>query len=245
MPVVHVGVEFGAKRGSARLNTDHRQYYAGHVMDRVNQIQLAVIGIGIAILAINYLGLVTVEVAVLFSAAFWQRVVLLLLVIVFSSYTALVYNAYPVQIHEPGAGHVKGSYPMRIFALFLLDIFQVTVAACMFGVLFIPDAVQLLESPRCAGGVASQACLGLPRFAIEMIFALGVLWHLAVAAWYAIADGLGQRDFPVHVVFALVYVALGALGFHFAWFDAWIAALAFAGVLATLFLVQGRRWLKA
>lgn len=227
------------------MNSDHRQYYAGHVMDRVNQIQLAVIGIGIAILAINYLGLVTVEVGVLFSSAFWQRVALLLLVIVFSSYTALVYNAYPVQIHRSGAGPVKGSYPARIFTLFLLDIFQVTVAACMYGVLFIPDAVQLLESPRCAEGVMSQSCLGLPELGIEMIFALGVLWHLAVAAWYALADGLGKGDISVHVVFALLYVLLASISFYFAWFDAWIAAAAFGVVLASLFLVQGRRWLKA
>jgi|GEM_PF-4407983 len=40
------------------MTTEDREYYAGHVMDRVNQIQLAVIGIGIAMLAINYLGLV-------------------------------------------------------------------------------------------------------------------------------------------------------------------------------------------
>lgn len=227
------------------MNTDHRQYYAGHVMDRVNQIQLAVIGIGIAILAINYLGLVTVEIGVLFSPSFWQRVSLLLLVIVFSSYTALVYNAYPVQIHEPGNGHVKGSYPVRIFALFLLDIFQVTVAACIFGVLFIPDAAQLLASPQCSEGFASKQCLGLPELGIEMIFVLGAVWHLAVGVWYAIADGFRVRDIPVHSVFAVIYVLLALASFHFQWFGAWIAAAAFCVVLALLFFAQGRRWLKA
>lgn len=227
------------------MTTDHRQYYAGHVMDRVNQIQLAVIGIGIAILAINYLGLVTAEVAVLFSSAFWQRVILLMLVIVFSCYTALVYNAYPVQLHEPGIGHVKGSYPVRIFALFLLDIFQVTVAACMFGVLFIPDAVQLLSSPQCSGGVDSGACLALPELGIEMIFMLGALWHLAVAVWYAVADGIKVRDIPIHVVFAAIYVLLAGLGHYLEWFGAWAAAAAFCLVLILLFFAQGRRWLTA
>lgn len=226
------------------MNTDHRQYYAGHVMERVNQIQLAVIGIGIAILAINYLGLVTVEIGVLFSPAFWQRVILLLLVIVFASYTALIYNAYPVQVHEPGYGQVKGSYPARIFALFLLDILQVTVAACMFGVLFIPDAVQLLESPQCSEGVVSQQCLGLPELGVEMIFALGAIWHLAVAAWYAVADGLRIRDIPVHATFALIYVLLASASFQFDWIGPWIAAAAFCVVLVLLFFAQGWRWLK-
>lgn len=227
------------------MNTDHRQYYAGHVMDRVNQIQLAVIGIGIAILAINYLGLVTVDVAVLSNPSFWQRVTLLLLVIVFSSYTALVYNAYPVQVQRLGNKPVKGGYPVRIFVLFLLDIFQVTVAACMFGVLFIPDAVQLLESRQCTDGFASRQCLGLPEFGVEMIFALGALWHLAVAAWYAIADGLKIRDIPIHIAFVAIYVALSTLSFHIEWFDAWAAAASFCLVLALLFFAQGRRWLKA
>lgn len=227
------------------MNTDPRQYYTSHLMDSVNQIQLAVIGIGIAILAINYLGLVTVEIDVLFTPPFWQRVILLLLVIAFASYTALVYKAYPIKIHKRRESPIRGSDPVRIFTLFLLDIFQVTLAACMFGVLFVPDAAQLLDSRKCSVGLASQQCLGLPELGIEMIFALGALWHVTVAVWYGLVDGFTERDAGVHSIFALGYVLLVAVSFYFQWFDAWIAAGSFSVVLIALFFVQGRYWLKA
>ncbi len=224
------------------MSSEHREYYAAHVMDRVNQIQLAVIGIGIAILAINYLGLVAIEFDVLQSEYYWQRLTLLLLVIVFASYTALVYNAYPVQARSSEGARSRVGYPLRVYSLFLLDIFQVTLAACMFGVLFIPEAVQLLDSDNCIDDFTSEKCLGLPEYGIEIIFALGALWHLSVSAWYAIADGFKVRDVPVHAIFAAVYVAM-ALIHQVDWFGVWSAAAGFALVLIALFVVQGRRWL--
>jgi len=227
------------------MSAADRAYYAGHVMERVNQIQMAVIGIGIAILAINYLGLVTADISVLKSSVFWQRVILLLLVIVFSSYTALVYNAYPVQLSDQQRKEARGGRPTRIFALFLLDIFMVTLAACMFGVLFIADAVQLLASPPCAEGIASRLCLGLPLLGIEMIFLLGAAWHLLTAAWYAIADGIGVRDVAVHLGFSAIYVLLAVVNWGLDWFGPWLATASFALILTALFMIQGRRWLAA
>jgi len=224
------------------MSRDHREYYARHVMERVNQIQLAVIGIGIAILAINYLGLVTARFVVLESEYYWQRLILLLLVIVFASYTALVYNAYPVQRRKPDQSPTRVGYPIRIYSLFLLDIFQVTLAACMFGVLFIPDAAQLVNSGSCSDEITSADCLGLPKRGIEIIFVLAALWHLSVAAWYGIADGLKARDVPVHGVFGLAYVALAAI-YQWDVVGVWAAVLGFALLLTALFVVQGRRWL--
>lgn len=226
------------------MNIAHRKYYTRHVMDRVNQIQLAVIGIGIAILAINYLGLMTAEIDVLSSPPFWQRVILLLLVILFSSYTALVYSAYLIRVDDPETSHIKGGHPVRILTLFLLDIFQATVTACMFGVLFIPDAVQLLSSPPCSEQLISQQCLGLPELAIEMIFLLGAAWHVLVTAWYVVADGFRKPDVRNHCCFASIYVLLALASFFFDWFNPWIAAASFSVVLISLFVVQGRRWLE-
>ncbi len=227
------------------MTTEDREYYAGHVMDRVNQIQLAVIGIGIAMLAINYLGLVTVEAGVLGSSAYWQRIILLLLVILFACYTALVYNAYPIQVGKSDTSPVRGRYPTRIFSLFLLDIFQVTLAACMFGVLFIPDARQLIGGEYCVTSLEGPNCLGLPEYALETIFVLGALWHLTAAVWYWIADGLRVHDVPVHCLFAIVYLGLAAASYLLAWFDPWVGAGGFLLVLSCLFLVQGSRWLRA
>ncbi len=226
------------------MSGTHRDYYAGHVMDRVNQIQLAVIGLGIAILAINYLSLVTFDSDVLTSPLFWQRLVLLMLVILFASYTALVYNAYPVRMRNSESDRIVGGYPIRIFALFLIDIFQVAIAAGMFGVLFVPGAYQLHSSELCGAGLAAQGCIGFSEHAIEMIFVLGAFWHLSATAWYAISDGVGVRDVRVHGAFAVVYAGLVSVSYHVDWFGPWIAAGSFAAVLLALFLVQGQRWLS-
>lgn len=221
-----------------------KEYYAGNAMPPVNQIQLSVIALGITILAINYISLATFDSKVLTEVVFWQRLILLMLVILFSCYTALVYNAYWHSERPDNKEKIFPDNPLRIFALFLIDVFQVAVAAGMFGVLFIPDAFQLQVTGPCRQELTAPGCLGLSGHTVLMIFSLGALWHGTAVAWYAICDRAGALDVGIHAIFSFVYLAL-ALGSHFlGGLHPWIAAGAFAAVLTALFLVQGQRWLR-
>ncbi|MDZ7685501.1 MAG: hypothetical protein U5O39_11270 [Gammaproteobacteria bacterium] len=142
------------------MTSDFRSYYVRHVMGRISDLQFGVIGIGIALLALNYLGLVTMtDLRVFQLDVFWRRVALLALVIVFAAYCAIVYNAYGLRAIDDGGKPLSVSNPFRLFIMFLLDIAHLTIIAAMYGVLYIPDTWDLLNSEACR--VSLQQCLAV------------------------------------------------------------------------------------
>lgn len=217
------------------------EYYARRIMPRVQEVILAVIGLGILILALNYMNLVTTDIAVLGVENFWKRVALVVLVIFFSSYIAITYGAYS---DDDGPAKKTVRRIGGLFALFLLDLAQITFAASMFGVLYINDAAEVLAEPVCQQLHLASPCLALPIYGQTMIFAFGALWHVTVAVWYLVAEGLGDRNVRVHVGFGASYVILIQAHLHLGWFGGWWAIAAFAIVILWVYLTQARHWLR-
>lgn len=221
--------------------TDYRNYYVRHVMGRIGDLQFGVIGIGIALLALNYLGLVTMtDLAVFQLDVFWRRVALLALVIVFAAYCAIVYNAYGLRAIDDHGKPLSVNNPFRLFVMFLLDIAHLTIIAAMYGVLYIPDTWNLINSEACR--VSLQQCLALGSNETGIIFVLGAMWHGVVATWYLVSDGRSM-NVANHVGFMMAYGLAVVLGIFTAWFDGWISVLAFLAIIVGLLVVQGRRWL--
>lgn len=222
------------------MKEDVKAYYIHNVMPRVNEMLLGLIGIGVLILSVTYIHLVTLEPEILLNENYWKRIFLIVIIIAFAAYNAIVYYAYA---NEEGQHVPRTDRPLRVFGLFLLDLAQITFAACMFGTMYIESTSDTLANGACATSLDSPQCLALDKHSIVMIYALGALWHLSVAAWYVIAESWSNGNVRSHGGFMLLYLLLILATTTVGLFSDWLAISIFGVIVALVYHAQGERWL--
>lgn len=130
----------------------------------------------------------------------------------------------------------------RIIVLFLLDIIQVALVACMVGALLVGDLTDFNVASKSAG-----IPIDLKLIDCAFLFALAFAWHFVIVIWYSIRGG-ALRTRGMHLgysgVYALMFIATVFMdqGEAASWYQVveWILTLIFGGLICSLFWIKGK-----
>lgn len=233
-----------AGHGRSRLAaTEHGRsnLYQSTLSPLIVQIILVVVALGLLDVSLDYVGRALHDIAILGEARFWQRVVLLLSVLAFTTYNLISYSTEAATTAADAGWNGTTRTPGRVVGLFLLDLLQVAVLGWMY--------VSLL-----VGEPGEQAIRGADRLTLEpihfvFIATLAGCWHVLVLLWHWVAGSRGEA-MASHARFTLMFWLIAATAVLLpsgAWTwpgTPWMLLAGFVGTVVVLFATRGRRVLS-
>ncbi|WP_017940428.1 MULTISPECIES: hypothetical protein [unclassified Thioalkalivibrio] len=204
------------------------EVFYSRLSEKISDLILAVIALGLLVVSVEYVQFLTDHPGTFVDPEFWKRIILALLVTVFTAYKFVAYSAYFCA--PDNATRLARLSPVRVILMFLCDLAQVMLVAWLYAVLLIGHLTSL-------GGREGATEVTLGDNMIQFLFLFMALWHVAVLLWYTVARGT-WRDRAVHGGFAVAYLlAIGMLSLvdgvlSRQWTD-WIA-IAFYGACVVL-----------
>lgn len=222
------------------------KFYKHTLAARINDLLMGVIALGILVVAIEYIQIGTSLRNFNDVHNLLQRLVLLLLVVFFACYILIAYSAYwdatPEIEQELNVASFDELSSSRIIVIFLLDIIQVALVACMVGTMLVGDLTNFRSIPP-----SPEVSLDLNLIDFAFLFALAFAWHTVIVIWYSIRDG-GFQIRSVHTGYLGIYLVLftGIL-IMAQWEDTswhriveWMLTIIFGTLIGTLFVIKGK-----
>ncbi|WP_147291781.1 hypothetical protein [Alteromonas aestuariivivens] len=176
-----------------------------NVAGRIEDLILAIVALGILVVSIEYIQFYLYHRELnLDTHGFIQRIVLFLVVILFTSYYFLAYSAY--FSHNDTDDNLSNLCSLRLITMYILDLIQVTLAALPYAILLIgtlSSAPDQFNSWKPGEFIALKISLNQ----MHLLFVIMMCWHLVVYAWYMVASG-DQSSKRLHLGYTACYVLL-------------------------------------
>ncbi|BCO31926.1 hypothetical protein TspCOW1_20290 [Thiohalobacter sp. COW1] len=210
-------------------------FYEARLAPIISDLTQVVVSLGLISVSLGYVNAVITDNSLLYSGAFWLRLVLLLSTVSFTCYSLLGYVADMEAGTDTGWAASCRS-PSRIIILFLIDLTMLGEQGWMYGVLLVADISDL-------GEAETLQPFSFQTVHFVLLALLAAAWHGTTFIWHLVAGSRIQGQLS-HLLFLL---AFGTLALLAAWwqpadlFSQWLWALIYTAVVLLLFFTRGRK----